>query len=168
VRDAISGKVGSANQFVEVPDLKRGHLALSGILLKRVVASEAVHALSRGSNPNQNSETDASEAIRIFKPGDSIRWYYEIFNATSGLDQHANLKVQVRIFRDGSQIMQSQPAPAHLFQEPSTRYVATSGHMLLGTTFTPGDYVLQVIVKDELGKKNSTAWQWIGFEVHNP
>lgn len=167
VRDAISGKMGSANQFIEVPNLNRGRLALSGILLKRAMPSEAGRDVAKDSNP-KNIETDTTEAIRIFKPGDTIRWYYEVFNAKGGLDQRTNLKVQVRVFRDGSQIMQSPPASASFLQNPSTRYVATSGHMVLGPSFTPGDYALQVIVKDELAKKQSTAWQWIGFEVQNP
>ncbi len=167
VRDAISGKMGSANQFIEVPNLSRGRLALSGILLKRTIPSEAARNPSNGSN-RKNDETDSSEAIRIFKPGDTIRWYYEVFNAKGGPDQRTNLKVQVRVFRDGSQMMQSTPAPASFLQNPSTRYVATSGHMVLGPRFTPGDYALQVIVKDELAKRHSTAWQWIGFEVQNP
>jgi hypothetical protein len=34
VRDAISEKVGSASQFIEVPDLKKGRLALSGIVIR--------------------------------------------------------------------------------------------------------------------------------------
>ena len=33
VRDQESGHIGSASEFVEVPDLARGHLALSGIAL---------------------------------------------------------------------------------------------------------------------------------------
>src|SRR5437867_944432 len=33
VRDLASGRLGSASQFVEVPDLKQGHLTLSGIVV---------------------------------------------------------------------------------------------------------------------------------------
>ena len=65
-------------------------------------------------------------------------------------------------------MVETAATPVSFVQNPSTRYVATSGHMVLGPSFTPGDYALQVIVKDELAKAQSTAWEWIAFEVQNP
>ena len=38
VRDSESKRVGSASQFIEVPDVKKGRLALSGLVLKNFVA----------------------------------------------------------------------------------------------------------------------------------
>ena len=80
------GKVRSANQFVEVPDLNPGRLALSGILLKRFESGVA------GTSKDASRATPdiyGNEATRIFKLGETIRWYYQIFNAKSGLDQRA-------------------------------------------------------------------------------
>src|SRR5260370_36296926 len=34
VRDAATEKIGSASQFIEVPDLSKGHLTLSGLILR--------------------------------------------------------------------------------------------------------------------------------------
>src|SRR5215207_6356696 len=41
VRDSASERTGSASQYVEVPDVKKGRLALSGILIKSVDATLA-------------------------------------------------------------------------------------------------------------------------------
>ena len=40
VRDATSGGLGSANQFIEVPDLSKGWLALSSIALRAQVSKD--------------------------------------------------------------------------------------------------------------------------------
>ncbi|MFL6437450.1 MAG: VWA domain-containing protein [Terriglobales bacterium] len=166
ILDVRTGKFGSANQFVEVPDLNRGRLALSGILLKRF--ESGVAGASKDAS-RATPDTYGNEATRIFKLGETIRWYYQIFNAKSGPDQRADLGVQVRVFRDGSPVMRSELASAHLFQNPQAKYLATSGHMVLGQNFTPGDYALQLVVTDELAKKKySTASQSIDFEVENP
>ena len=45
VRDGVSSKLGSASQFVEVPDLKKGRLEISGIVLENFV--EALRPKSR-------------------------------------------------------------------------------------------------------------------------
>ena len=36
VRDHATQKIGSANQFIEVPDIKKGRLTLSGISIRGV------------------------------------------------------------------------------------------------------------------------------------
>ena len=169
IRDDRSGKMGSANQFVEVPDLNRGRLALSGILLKEVQPATGADDRSQHHANTPAVDPNGNEAVRIFKPGETIGWYYQIFNAKSGADQTAKLKVQVRIFRDGAPLMQSAAVSAHLPQNPPANYVATSGHMVLGQDFAPGDYALQLVVTDELAKrKYSAASQWIDFSVENP
>src|SRR5690242_21432976 len=40
LRDHGSDKLGSANQFVEVPNLKKGHLVLSGVVLENLPFTE--------------------------------------------------------------------------------------------------------------------------------
>lgn len=167
VRDAGSGKMGSANQFVEVPNLKRRRLALSGILLKQLEPEETPAGLGKDSSPALDAK--GNEAIRIFKPGEKVGWFYQIFNAKSGADQHASLNVQVRLFRDGLQVIESEPAVARLPQNSAAGYLSASGHMLIGPKLTPGDYALQLVVTDNLArKKHASASQWIDFAVETP
>lgn len=169
VRDQASQKMGSANQFIEVPDLKQGHLALSGIVLKQVDPAEISSPAPEELNQAPAIDPEGNAAVRIFKPGEKIGWYYQVLNAKSGPDQQASLKVQVRLFRNGSEITRTEPAMAHLPQAAPGKRLATSGHMVLTPQFPAGDYALQLIVTDTLAKKkHSTASQWIDFTVENP
>jgi hypothetical protein len=44
--------------------------------------------------------------------------------------------------------------------------VGGGGAIQLGTSLTPGEYVLQIVVSDLLGKeKNRIATQWMDFEI---
>ncbi len=47
VRDQASQRIGSASQFIEAPDLKKGQLALSGIRLREAAAAAAAAAGGR-------------------------------------------------------------------------------------------------------------------------
>jgi VWFA-related protein len=178
VRDEASDKMGSANQFIEVPNLKRKRLALSGILMKQLSAAEASAAALTWEPSLTTREAVATpdkvdskgnEAIRIFKAGERVGWFYQIFNAKRGPDQHVNVSIQVRVFLDGKEVIQSDPAVAHLPENTAADYVPASGHMVIGTKLSPGDYALQLIVTDNLAKKKyATASQWVGFEIEKP
>lgn len=169
VRDSASGKMGSANQVVEVPDLKRGRLALSGILLKELESETVPSGLDKGASEALALDPMGNEAIRIFKPGEKIGWFYQIFNAKSSSDRYANVNVQVRLFHDGLEVLQTEPSLARLPEHPSEKYVLASGHMRITSKLSPGDYALQLVVTDNLAKKKyATASQWIDFEVENP
>jgi hypothetical protein len=54
VRDAGSGKAGSASQFIEVPDVTKGKLALSGIVLKERDPSMSAPAAAVTGHSNGN------------------------------------------------------------------------------------------------------------------
>lgn len=164
VRDAESKKMGTATQFVEVPDLKRKKLAVSGILIKQ----EEAPAAARTPDSTQSVALDpkGNEAIRMFKPGEKIGWEFQIFNARKGNDQMPNLTVQTRFFRDGAEIARSEPMPVVFPTGGAEDHLAASGKILLGPRFVPGDYALQVIVTDTLAKKNkAVAFQSVDFSV---
>lgn len=165
VRDASSRKMGAASQFVEVPDLKRKRLAVSGILMKQ---QEATPGALRATESAESVALDpqGNEAIRIFKPGQRVHWDFQIFNARKGPSQKPDVTVETRIFREGSEVMHSEPVPVSFPDDLPPNRLAASGRMVLGPKFLPGDYALQVIVTDNLAKrKNAVAFQSIDFEV---
>ena len=88
---------------------------------------------------------------------------YQILNARTGRDKKPQLDVQIRVFRDGTQVYSGQPAPmaADVVQNP--KYLATLSGLHLSDGISPGTYVLQVIVTDKLAKK--VAAQAIDFEI---
>ncbi len=160
VRDLVSQKIGSATQFVDVPNLKRRRLALSGIMLQdpgaaaNGGASESGTHLAIARNPNGN------EAVRAFQPGETVKWGLQILNARAGPRQKPAVLVQMRIFRDGREIYGGDNQPVRWPDTVDADHLAASGQFEIGPKLGPGDYALQVMVTDSMAKKKyATASQ---------
>jgi hypothetical protein len=192
LRDAGTEEVGSANQFIEVPDVNKGKLALSGIVLKADVpqptaqqppAQQPQSQPSQGQQPpaqaNPDTGADHQEgqmndvdtrggpAVRIFKPGTPIMYGYQILNAQEDSAKKPELEVQTRLFKDGEQIYEGKPTPLPSGgPQPDPKHMIGGGRLKLGDKIAPGDYVLQVIVTDKLAKeKYRVATQSMDFEI---
>jgi hypothetical protein len=166
VRDAGSGRVGSASQFIEVPDVNKGRLALSGIVLNQFRPD--TRPADTGSQEGRVEEPDpmASPAVRIFKAGKALTYGYQIINAKPGAGKLPNLIAQMRLYRDGKQVFAGKPAAVDASGQPASRRILAGGRLQLGARLQPGEYVLQVVVTDSAAReKYRTATQWIDFEV---
>jgi hypothetical protein len=162
LRDSSSQRMGSATQFIEVPDIKAGRLALSGIVLgaERSPASNgtAAEGVLTASDPN------STPAVRIFKQNTSLVYAYEILNAKADREKKNQLDIQTRLFRDGEQVTTNPAAALNQATQNNARLFGL-GRLQLAQ-IPPGDYVLQVIVVDKLAKeKNRIAAQSMTFEI---
>jgi VWFA-related protein len=162
LRDSETSLIGSANQFIQVPNLKKKQLTLSGIVLERYVAKNNEDLLSK--KPFQtDQERDA--AVRRFRLGDNVKFDVSIYNAKSNDDAGSGLVLQYRVYRDGKEIFAS-PENALNNQTPDAKSIDKSEVFNLGKKMLPGDYVLQVIVRNPQAKgKNRFATQWTDFEI---
>ncbi len=173
LRDVPSNRIGSANQFIEVPDMKRNRLAVSGILASGMSADAYQRSLR--AEPNQVNvegvveETDpgAGAAVRSFRSGSVLVYGYIIYNAQ--LDKvglKPKIQTQVRLFRDGQPVYSGREVEVDLGNQADLKRLAITGGIQLGTDLPPGEYQLQVIVTDPLAKgKYRAATQWIDFEI---
>jgi VWFA-related protein len=166
LRDHESGRVGSAGQFVEIPDLKKRRLALSGLVLDTSAPGQpAAVQESEGARPQPDPR--AGEAVRHFKAGMLMRYGFVIYNARLDKDTRApRLQVQARLFRDGQPVFTGKVQPFALNNPPDLSRLAAGGSITLGADMPPGEYLLQVLVSDLLAdEKHRTASQWIDFEI---
>jgi VWFA-related protein len=167
LRDAASEQVGSATQFIDVPDVSKGRLTLSGIVLASDSKAPAKPADGVGHAEGQVADADpnGTAAVRIFKPGAAIAYGYQILNAQAGEDKKPQLEVQTRIFRDGEAVYTGKPTSMTMDVPPDPKRMIGSGRLQLGK-ITPGEYVLQVIVTDKLAKdKYRVAAQSMDFQI---
>lgn len=148
LRDAVTGKVGSASQFVQIPDLGRRRLALSSVVLQAKQASDAA---------------DGSPAVRRFRQGEPIVYGLQIFHASSQPDP--KIKTQVRVYRDGSLVHESPVTPFEGVGLPAQGPIAAAFETRIPKDLTPGQYTLEVVVIDELARKYGRASQWTDFSV---
>jgi VWFA-related protein len=163
VRDAATEGSGSADQYVEVPDVESGHLALSGIILQEDGA-QANANLPQSQGPGEDVTHGA--ARRSFRRGAVLDYGYEIINAKTGPGQHPDLELQARLFRDGAQVLAGKTTPATGAGATDPQRLTAGGRMSLGRDITPGEYVLQVIVTDKLAKsKFNMVTQSMDFEI---
>jgi len=174
VRDAASGHIGSANEFIEVPDVKKGRLTLSGIIAKGVEADSQPSTAATGA-ANAATETvsvekavasaQATPAVRKLRSGMLLNYAFMVYNAkvdrATGLP---SLESQVRVFREGTLIYSGKANAVSLPKQKDWKAIGATGQLRLDEE--PGQYVLQVIITDKLAKgKNSVTSQWIDFEL---
>ncbi len=164
-RDAGSGKIGSASQFVEIPDFHRRRMALSGIIMN----GPQVEDTSQGwdaSNKDYGIAKSGTVAMRVFHSGEPITFAYVIFDARPGPKTgHPRVETQFSLYRDGQRVYTSPITPVKVEQADPTRLIAT-GTLLLETALEPGEYMFQAIARDQLAlNKYKMAWQWTDLEL---
>ncbi|MCU1268687.1 MAG: hypothetical protein JWM21_5005 [Acidobacteria bacterium] len=169
VRDTASKRVGSATQFVEVPDLARQRLALSGIFVSGLdpkKAAQPATANTRLPAADETADAQASPALRRLRPGMEMHYAYYIYNAKLDVAQHPQLTTQIRLWHDGKLSYEGKAAAYDAGGELDAKRLRAGGRINLSSKAEPGEYVLQVIVTDKLGKqRQDTATQWIDFEI---
>lgn len=148
VLDSASSRVGSAGQFLTIPNLQNGRLSLSGILLQ----SDPV-----------DDDVLTNATLRKFRLGSSLMFGYTIYNAALDKARSTRLTSETTILRDGKKVYSSGRLGVSVKDQPDLKRIATGARLELGSVLTPGEYVLQIVVEDQITKRS--AKQWIEFEV---
>lgn len=168
VRDAGSGMLGSAGQVVEIKDLKKGTFLVSGLNASQVDEKGAF--LRPGAVKPESAisliATKAVPATRRFRQGAILAFPYTIYNARLDTAGQPKLSIQINLFRDGQLITEGTPQPADLQKQSDLTRIEDYNYLQLKKDVEPGDYALQIIVKDLLSNGDkSVSFQWIDFEV---
>jgi hypothetical protein len=167
LRDSGSDRVGSASQFIEAPDIKKKRLALSGLVVRGQPANQAANAATTiQSEGREEGNAETSAAVRHFKAGNVMNYLFYIYNAKLDTASHPQVKIQMKLFRDGAEIFTGQETQYNPGQQTDMQRLVAGGAIRIGSDLTPGDYVIQVVVTDLLAdKKHSVATQWMDFQV---
>jgi len=165
VRDVGSGNVGSAYQFVEVPNVKSGQLAMSSLLLSgaevgRATPSAIPDAAANGAQPTNV----VHPAVRKFKRGMRLVTSFFVYNAgTDKTTRIPELRTQLQLYSEGKRIFSGSAQPVRLTATSDTKHVTVQRVLRLGTDLKPGRYLVQVVVTDmhPRKKKRDSVEQWI-------
>jgi hypothetical protein len=155
VRDINSSKVGSAGQFVAVPDLKKNRIATSGIVLRAAEESSPETAVM--ATPNG----------RKFRVNSDVEFAFVVYNAAiDRATQLPNLVMETNLVRDGKVVKSGAQIPLSSANQPDLTRLLTSGVMRLQQDLEPGNYYLQVVITDKAAKaKQPPVTQWVNFEI---
>lgn len=167
VRDVTSKLLGSAGQQIEVPDLKKNNLVLSGLTIGEVALQNGkpiMPSIEKAQNGFTPVSSVSSPAMRRFVPGSILGYFYRIYNAElDKATQRPNLIVQVRLYREGQVVTEGAPQAMQLEPQADMGRISDYGYLRLRPESLAGDYALQIVIKDL--KANETTSQWIDFEV---
>lgn len=174
IRDGATGKVGSANQFIEIPNLKKNRLTVSSIILENLTVAQWQNLAGNAPAPTNAAGGEASKAsdpmtdsaLRRFKRGTILRYGFEVYNVKLDAARQPNASVQMKVFRDGKPVLEGKNAPLELLNQTDLGRIKSTGAMNLGEALPAGEYILQIIVTDQLAKeKRRLATQFVQFEV---
>jgi hypothetical protein len=135
VREMANGALGSASQFLEIPRVGEGRVAVSGVLLR----SHQPHSSAEVTSGTESQHDDVLGAppVRIFKPGSKVVYAYQIYD---GLDEHSAVEVSTALLREGKALYRSAatpvtPRPPKPKGKNAARVVRIAGYSHLETTF---------------------------------
>ena len=163
LRDVPSTRVGSASQFVHVPDIEKERLTTSGLLVKGM----PLDVYLKGDNTAEDADPMANTSVRQFRTPSALVYALAIYNAK--IDKATgkpNLTIQARLFRNGEVVFTGNEFPFAVRDQNNPQRLGGGGGIQLGTSMQPGEYVLQVTVTDLLARdKYRLATQWMDFEI---
>jgi VWFA-related protein len=167
LRDSATGRVGSAGQFVEVPDLKDGRLALSGLVVNGEDSREGANGGASMPSSEEGRAAETGPAVRRFRRGALLDYGFYVYGARlDSSKQRPSLTTELRLFRDGLPVFKGKPLPFDAAGQTDLKRLVAGGSFRLGTDLAPGDYVLQVVVTDLLAEApRRTSSSWIDFEI---
>jgi VWFA-related protein len=183
VRDVSSERIGSAGQFIEIPNLSKNTLSLSGIVLSGINQNPVgnVPAVKPGpaappvqqdaGNPRKAAVDDpsmqATPTVRRLRQGMILSYGYTIYNAQLKGTGGPQLQTQMILFREGKQVFAGKISEYDPGKQTDIKRLKVNGGLRIGSELTPGEYVLQVVVTDKLKDMPNTATQSLDFEVVN-
>jgi VWFA-related protein len=159
VREDGSARLGSASKWVEVPDLGKKQLTLSGILLS---SGEEEPQNPQPANSAQEGYTPRpSSASRRFKRGGAVDFMVFAYNAR--IEKNAtDLVIQSQVY-SGSKLVYASPlAKMNTPENADLQRIPYAARVSL-EDFTSGPYELRLVVIDRLTK--ATAFRRVYFTV---
>jgi VWFA-related protein len=161
-RDSKSALMGSAMQWVEIPDLATRRLSLSSVLLGEMTKDR--ESLKGDDATAPMVATAAWSVNHRFARTSKLRFLTYVYNAARGADgvTPPDVALQVQILRDDQPVMTTAQRKVELSGQADPARLAYAAELPL-EAMTPGHYVLHVTVIDRLAKTSAT--QRTNFEI---
>jgi hypothetical protein len=153
VRDNFNGRVGSAMDWIVIPDIAKRQLTLSSLLL----GGKVIEAKGESGDQVQFS------VDHRFSRSDNLNFWVFVYNAiqNANADKTPNLAAQIQVLREG-QAVSTNKYPLKFKDMSDPARIPFGGGVNLNN-LAPGYYELKITVEDLIA--NTSASQSIGFEV---
>lgn len=158
-RDSKTGKVGSTNSWIQVPDLSSNTFTLSSIVAGERRLTSPMSAISNG---QLFSDQIPLSIDRRFRRNSFIRCLVFVYNSTHPANTAPDVSAQVQVLRDGLPVLTTPVVkiPTAGTQDPQHLPYATEIPL---EGLPSGRYMLNFTAIDRLAK--SSASQYLRFEI---
>ena len=154
-REDATGLLGSAWQWVEIPDLAQGRLTLSSLFLLKEGGPSGAPL-----SPDAAPALLTAQALRRFRRTESLYLQLYAYNPKRDASGAIDLVSQAEVLRGGAVLGTAAPEP--MVQDESQGPVPHTSRIRL-QRFDPGDYELRVTVTDR--NASAMATRAVAFTV---
>lgn len=158
-RDALSGRVGTAKSWIEIPDLSAKKLTLSSIVVGERVASNMSAPIDGG---RLFSEQAPLSITRRLRRDSFLRCLVFVYNATYSPDRLADVAIQVQVLRNNQPVVTTGVKPLATQRGQDQQRLPYATELPL-KELTAGRYILSITAIDRAGK--TSASQQVRFDV---
>ena len=151
-RDEKSGRTGSAQGWVEIPDLSRGKLTLSSVIIGR--HTPTLPATNQGNGQPISDQVDLS-IDRQYQRDSVLRFVFFVYNAARApSDSQPDVATQVQILRDNQPVITTALKKIRTEGVDLNRLPYAADLSL--ANLPAGQYVLQVTAVDRVAKTSAS------------
>lgn len=158
-RDSKTGQVGSAQQWVQIPDLSLHRLTLSSLLL----GLQSVELKEAKASPTAPPQVQFNVDHRFVR-GSRLGFMAFVYNAARSQDGKTlpYIEIEARILRLGQTVLKTPISTVKIDPGDLTR-IFCGGELQLGS-IPPGQYTLEVIVTDQIARTSASQQTRITVE----
>lgn len=150
-RDAQSGRIGTAFQWIEIPEIKPGTLALSSLFIAEKMKAQNA--------PAANTQATADPAMtlgidRTFRRAARLQLQVFIYNATQRAGA-PDVTMELQVSRAGKIVMSAPAHAVNIADAKDTARISYGAEIPLAS-LAPGIYTLQATATDRTARKSVT------------
>lgn len=163
VADGEMNQVGSAFDWIEIPDLKQKSLVLSSLILTEegkdladIYNGFAALLQPNGSNENPGQPAaNTLQPIRRFQRGTNLDFLLFAYNLQTNAQGAGEVTIRIKVLAGGATIYTAPPGDMPLnLEQAGQGYPCVARLPLL--TYDPGTYELHVEITDQIAKQTTT------------
>lgn len=160
-RDVSSGKAGSAHEWIQIPDLASGELAMSSLL----IGERAQGATTNASAGDQIPEDQVNLSIdHRFRSRSYLRFLVFVYNATlAASDSKPDVALQVQLMRDDQPVVTTSQKKVDAEGIPDLKHLPYAAEISLAN-LSHGRYLFRVTVVDRISKRSASQETHIEIE----
>jgi len=159
IREAVTERTGTTSAWIEVPDLRKSKIALSGLMFPDPPSA----ADADRSNPGELRKTAMVQGVRLFQHDNVCAYAFRVYwSANSPVASDLTFKTE--LIKDGKPTKKNNWLPLSGAKDPGSNGQAyVSGEVDLAG-LDPGMYELSVSVRDARSNRIAQRTAVIGIE----